>query len=135
MVEDAEKNTGPVWAIKNDQRITRIGRFLRKSRIDEIPQLWNILKGEMTLVGPRPERPFFVEKFNNEIPFYSNRLKVKPGLTGYAQVKHKYDASLEDVKEKLKYDLYYIENMSLRLDIKIMFRTLFVMLFPGDKVH
>jgi len=135
MVANAEKKTGPVWASKNDARITRFGNFMRKTRIDEIPQFINILKNEMSLVGPRPERPFFVEKFKKEIPLYANRLKVKPGLTGYAQVKHKYDASLEDVKEKLKYDLYYIENMSLRLDLKIMLRTVWVILFPGDKVH
>ncbi|MBP7461804.1 MAG: sugar transferase, partial [Candidatus Delongbacteria bacterium] len=96
---------------------------------------YNVLKGEMSIVGPRPERPFFVEKFKKQIPLYANRLKVKPGLTGYAQVKHKYDTSLEDVKEKLKYDLFYIENISMRLDLKIMFRTIFVVLFPGDKAH
>jgi exopolysaccharide biosynthesis polyprenyl glycosylphosphotransferase len=135
MVVDAEKHTGPVWAQKNDNRITRVGRIIRKIRIDEIPQFYNVLKGEMSIVGPRPERQFFVEKFKKQIPLYANRLRVKPGLTGYAQVKHKYDSSLEDVKEKLKYDLFYIENISLRLDLKIMFRTIFVVLFPGDKAH
>jgi len=129
MRQDAEKNTGPVWSTKGDPRITRVGRFVRKVRIDELPQMINILKGEMSLVGPRPERPFFVEKLSAEIPYYKRRLKVRPGITGWAQVKHKYDETVEDVKEKLKYDLFYIENMSLRMDFKIMFRTVFVMLF------
>ncbi|MEK7263124.1 MAG: sugar transferase [Bacteroidota bacterium] len=128
MREDAEKNTGPVWAGKNDPRITLIGNFLRKTRIDEIPQLINVLEGDMSLVGPRPERPFFVEKLSHEIPLYSRRLKVRPGVTGWAQVKHKYDESVEDVKKKLEYDLYYIENMSLRLDIKILINTISVVL-------
>ncbi|NCS81785.1 MAG: sugar transferase, partial [Ignavibacteria bacterium] len=129
MKQDAEKLTGPVWSTKDDPRITRVGKFVRKVRIDELPQMINILKGEMSLVGPRPERPFFVEKLSLEIPYYKRRLKVRPGITGWAQVKHKYDESVEDVKEKLKYDLFYIENMSLRMDFKIMFRTVFVMLF------
>jgi len=129
MRQDAEKHTGPVWSVKDDPRITRVGKFVRKVRIDELPQMINILKGEMSLVGPRPERPFFVEKLSAEIPYYKRRLKVRPGITGWAQVKHKYDETVEDVKEKLKYDLFYIENMSLRMDFKIMFRTVFVMLF------
>ncbi|MDP3149540.1 MAG: sugar transferase [Ignavibacteria bacterium] len=129
MKHDAEKLTGPVWSTKDDPRITRVGKFVRKVRIDELPQMINILKGEMSLVGPRPERPFFVEKLSAEIPYYKRRLKVRPGITGWAQVKHKYDETVEDVKEKLKYDLFYIENMSLRMDFKIMFRTVFVMLF------
>jgi len=129
MKQDAEKQTGPVWSQKNDPRITHIGRFIRKVRIDEIPQMYNILKGEMSLVGPRPERPFFVEKLAQEIPLYKKRLKVRPGVTGWAQVKHKYDESIEDVKTKLRYDLFYIENMSLRMDLKIIFRTVFVVLF------
>ncbi len=129
MRQDAEKHTGPVWSTKDDPRITRVGKFVRKVRIDELPQMLNILKGEMSLVGPRPERPFFVEKLSAEIPYYKRRLKVRPGITGWAQVKHKYDETIEDVKEKLKYDLFYIENMSLRMDFKIMFRTVFVMLF------
>jgi len=129
MKQDAEKLTGPVWSTKDDPRITRVGKFVRKVRIDELPQIINILKGEMSLVGPRPERPFFVEKLSLEIPYYKRRLKVRPGITGWAQVKHKYDETVEDVKEKLKYDLFYIENMSLRMDFKIMFRTIFVMLF------
>ncbi len=129
MKQDAEKSTGPMWSTKNDPRITRVGNFIRKARIDEIPQMFNVLKGEMSLVGPRPERPFFVEKLSKEIPFYKRRLKVRPGVTGWAQIKHKYDESLEDVKTKLRYDLFYIENMSLRMDLKILFRTVFVVLF------
>ena len=129
MRQDAEKTSGPVWSTKNDQRITRIGKFIRKVRIDEVPQMINVLKGEMSLVGPRPERPYFVEKLSNEIPYYKRRLKVRPGITGWAQVKHKYDETIEDVKIKLRYDLFYIENMSLRMDFKILFRTIFVVLF------
>ncbi len=129
MRQDAEKGTGPVWSQKGDPRITRVGRFLRKVRIDEIPQMINVLRGEMSLVGPRPERPFFVEKLAQEIPYYKRRLRVRPGITGWAQVKHKYDETIEDVKVKLKFDLFYIENMSLRMDFKIMVRTAFVMLF------
>ncbi|MCX7797885.1 MAG: sugar transferase [Melioribacter sp.] len=129
MIKDAEKHTGPVWSTKDDPRVTKVGKILRKIRLDEVPQAINILKGDMSFVGPRPERPYFVEKLSKEIPLYKRRLKVRPGLTGWAQVKHKYDESLEDVKIKLKYDLYYIENMSLRLDFKIIFRTIFVVLF------
>ncbi len=122
---DAEKHTGPVWASKNDPRVTAVGRFLRKSHLDETPQFINVLKGEMSLVGPRPERPYFVEKLAKEIPLYKRRYKVKPGLTGLARVKYKYDESIEDVKIDLQYDLYYIENMSLRLDFQILFWTIF----------
>jgi exopolysaccharide biosynthesis polyprenyl glycosylphosphotransferase len=129
MRQDAEKNTGPVWSQKNDPRITRTGRFIRKVRIDEIPQMWNVLKGEMSLIGPRPERPFFVEQLSKEIPYYKRRLSVRPGVTGWAQVSHKYDESIEDVREKVRYDLIYIENMSLRMDFKIMLRTVLVVLF------
>ena len=128
MVVDAEKESGPVWADKNDTRITRVGRIIRKMRLDELPQIYNILKGDMSLVGPRPERGYFVEQFKKEIPYYPLRLKVKPGLTGWAQIKHSYDRSLDDVKEKLKYDLYYIENMSLNMDFKILIATIFVVL-------
>ena len=123
MHENAEAGTGPVWAQEDDPRYTSIGRWLRKTRLDEIPQLWNVLKGDMSLVGPRPERPFFVDQFSQEIPLYSRRHRVKPGITGWAQVKWKYDASLEDVQQKVKYDLFYIENMSLRRDLQILFRT------------
>jgi exopolysaccharide biosynthesis polyprenyl glycosylphosphotransferase len=129
MKMDAEKSSGPVWSTKNDPRITRIGKLIRKVRIDEIPQMLNVLKGEMSLVGPRPERPYFVEMLSKEIPYYKRRLKVRPGITGWAQVKHKYDETIDDVKIKLRYDLFYIENMSLRMDFKILFRTIFVVLF------
>lgn len=129
MIHDAEKMTGPVWSQKRDPRITRVGKIIRKLRIDEIPQMINVLKGEMSLVGPRPERPFFVEKLSEQIPYYKRRLKVRPGITGWAQIKHKYDESIEDVKIKLRYDLFYIENMSLRMDFKILFRTIFVVVF------
>ena len=125
MVVDAEQETGPTWATENDPRVTGVGRILRKLRLDEIPQLYNVLKGEMSLVGPRPERPFFVEQFNKEIPMYFRRLRVRPGITGWAQVKWKYDTTLDDVFEKTKYDLFYVENMSLILDFKILFNTLF----------
>ena len=128
MVKDAEKLTGPTWSSKDDPRVTKVGKIIRTVRIDEIPQMINVLKGEMSLVGPRPERPYFVEKLSNEIPLYTRRLKVRPGVTGWAQVKHKYDENIEDVKTKLRYDLFYIENMSLRMDLKIIFRTVFVVL-------
>lgn len=129
MIQDAEKYTGPVWSTKDDPRITRVGKIIRKFRLDEIPQFINVLRGEMSLVGPRPERPYFVEQLSKEIPLYKRRLKVKPGITGWAQVKHKYDESIEDVKKKVQYDLFYIENISLRMDLKILFRTIFVVLF------
>ena len=129
MYKDAEKHTGPVWSQKDDPRVTRLGKIIRKLRIDEIPQMFNVLKGEMSLVGPRPERPYFVEQLSEQIPYYKRRLKVRPGITGWAQVKHKYDESIEDVKVKLRYDLFYIENMSLRMDIKILARTILVVLF------
>lgn len=124
MMENAEASTGPVWATESDPRYTSIGRWLRKTRLDEIPQFWNVLKGEMSLVGPRPERPYFVEKLAKEIPLYNRRHRVKPGITGWAQVKWKYDSNLDDVRQKVKYDLFYIENMSLRRDLQILFRTI-----------
>ena len=124
MHDNAEAVTGPVWAQENDPRYTTIGRWLRKTRFDEIPQFWNVLKGEMSLVGPRPERPYFVEKLTGEIPLYNRRHRVKPGITGWAQVKWKYDTSLDDVRQKVKYDLFYIENVNLRMDFKILFRTI-----------
>jgi exopolysaccharide biosynthesis polyprenyl glycosylphosphotransferase len=124
MFQDAEKYSGPIWAQKNDPRVTKVGRFIRLTRIDELPQLMNILKGDMSFIGPRPERPFFVESFKQQIPLYQNRLKAKPGVTGWAQVMWRYDESLEDVKEKLNFDLYYINNHNLWLDIKIFFLTL-----------
>ena len=128
MVKDAESQTGAVWAGKNDPRITRVGRIIRNLRIDELPQFINVLKGEMSLVGPRPERPEFVNQFIKDIPFYGRRLNVKPGITGWAQVKYKYDESIEDVRRKLRYDLFYLENMSLRLDLKILLATVWVTL-------
>ncbi len=128
MYVDAEARTGPVWAAKDDPRVTPIGRWLRRWRLDEVPQFWNVLKGEMSLVGPRPERPYFVEKLSREIPLYNRRHRVKPGITGWAQVRWKYDSSLDDVRQKVKFDLFYIENMSLRMDLKILFRTIYTML-------
>ncbi|MCY4674926.1 MAG: sugar transferase [Bacteroidetes bacterium] len=123
MRQDAEAQTGPVWASKDDPRYTPVGGWLRRTRLDEIPQLWNVLRGDMSLVGPRPERPYFVEKLIGKVPLYNRRHRIKPGITGWAQVMWHYDSSLEDVQQKVKYDLYYIENMSLRLDLKILFRT------------
>jgi len=134
MYEDAETRTGPVWATENDPRITPVGRFMRKTRLDEIPQFINVLKGEMSLVGPRPERAYFVEQLRKEIPWYVRRIKMKPGITGWAQVKHKYDATIEDVKQKVLYDLYYFENMSIALDLKIILRTVLVV-FTGKGAH
>ena len=127
-MQDAEKKSGPVWSAKDDPRITKVGRFIRRVRIDEIPQVINILKGEMSFVGPRPERPFFVEKLTNEIPYYSQRHVIKPGITGWAQIRYPYGASSKDALEKLKYDLYYIKHMSLFFDLWIFFETVKVVL-------
>jgi sugar transferase (PEP-CTERM system associated) len=124
MVTDAEAKTGAVWARAGDPRITKIGRFMRRTRLDELPQLWNILRGDMSLVGPRPERPEFVKKLAEEIPFYGQRHVVKPGLSGWAQVRYTYGASIEDSLEKLQFDLYYIKNFSLSLDFFIIFETI-----------
>jgi sugar transferase (PEP-CTERM system associated) len=124
MRADAEADSGPTWAGDEDPRITPFGRFLRMSRLDEIPQLWNVLKGDMSLVGPRPERPEFVEWFNQEIPHYGLRHTIRPGITGWAQIRYKYGASLEDAKEKLRYDLFYIKNMSPGLDSLIFIQTI-----------
>jgi sugar transferase (PEP-CTERM system associated) len=129
MRQDAELGTGAVWAQKNDPRITRLGSFLRKSRIDELPQLYNVLKGEMSFIGPRPERPEFVGKLKEVVPFYSERHFVKPGITGWAQIKYPYGASEKDALEKLRYDLYYIKNMSIFLELSITIETIKVMLF------
>ncbi|GLI39258.1 TIGR03013 family PEP-CTERM/XrtA system glycosyltransferase [Geobacter hydrogenophilus] len=129
MRADAEKASGAVWAQKDDPRITRFGKFLRTSRLDELPQLYNVLRGDMSLVGPRPERPEFVDKLKEVIPYYSERHFVKPGVTGWAQVKYPYGASVDDAIEKLRYDLYYIKNMSMLLDIIIVLETIKVVLF------
>jgi sugar transferase (PEP-CTERM system associated) len=123
MRNDAEKNGDAVWAVENDPRVTRVGRFLRKTRIDELPQLFNVMIGELEFVGPRPERPEFVEKLKNLIPYYALRHTVKPGITGWAQVMFHYGSSIEESKEKLQYDLFYIKNMSLKLDLFILFHT------------
>ncbi len=123
MYENSEKDSGPVWASENDPRILPIGKILRKFRLDEIPQLLNVLKGEMSIVGPRPERVHFITELEKKIPYYNHRLRVKPGITGWAQVVGSYDKSVDDVINKLKLDFYYIENMSLMLDIKIIILT------------
>jgi lipopolysaccharide/colanic/teichoic acid biosynthesis glycosyltransferase len=129
MREDAEAHTGPVWAQSNDDRITRLGHFMRKWRVDEIPQLWNVLKGEMSFVGPRPEREHFVQELEAIIPYYKERLSVKPGLTGWAQVRYGYGATVEDAIEKLNYELFYIKNMSILIDLMIVARTVRTVLF------
>jgi sugar transferase (PEP-CTERM system associated) len=128
MRTDAEK-AGPVWASKDDDRTTRVGRVIRKLRIDEIPQFWNILRGEMSFVGPRPERPHFVAQLAEEIPYYEQRHLIAPGLTGWAQIKYPYGASIEDARQKLQYDLFYIKNYSLLLDALIIFETIKIVLF------
>jgi exopolysaccharide biosynthesis polyprenyl glycosylphosphotransferase len=133
MRTDAEA-AGPQWASQNDPRVTRLGRFLRRTRLDEIPQLWNVLTGDMSLVGPRPEREHFINQLRNEVPLYLQRLKMKPGLTGWAQVKHHYDKNLEDVKTKVLFDLWYFENMSLPLDLVILLRTVWVVM-TGKGAH
>ena len=120
---DAEKD-GPVWAKSEDQRMTRVGRIIRKIRVDEIPQFWNILRGEMNFVGPRPERQHFIAQLAQEIPFYEQRHLIAPGLTGWAQIKYPYGASIDDARKKLEYDLYYIKNQSITLDATIMFETI-----------
>lgn len=128
MRTDAEKH-GAVWARENDDRVTAVGKFIRKTRIDEIPQMWNVLRGEMSLVGPRPERPVFIRDLEKVIPFYSQRLHVKPGLTGFAQVRYKYGATTEDALQKLQYDLYYIKNLSVLFDLQVLLDTVKVVLF------
>ena len=130
---DAEEG-GPVWASKDDDRATRLGRIIRKIRIDEIPQFWNILRGEMNFVGPRPERPHFVAQLANEIPYYEQRHLIPPGLTGWAQIKYPYGASIEDARQKLQYDLYYVKNQSLILDAIVLFETIKIILF-GRGAH
>jgi sugar transferase (PEP-CTERM system associated) len=130
MRTDAEAAGAAVWAAENDPRITRVGRFLRQTRIDELPQLWNVFKGEMSFVGPRPERPEFVADLETQIPYYAERHMVKPGLTGWAQVNYPYGASVEDARAKLEYDLYYAKNYTPFLDIVILLQTLRVVLWP-----
>jgi len=130
---DAEQ-AGPVWASEGDDRATRLGRIIRKIRVDEIPQFWNILRGEMNFVGPRPERPHFVAQLAQEIPFYEQRHLIPPGLTGWAQIKCAYGASIEDARQKLQYDLYYVKNQSLILDFLILFETIKIILF-GRGAH
>jgi sugar transferase (PEP-CTERM system associated) len=132
MRKDAENGT-PIWARTDDDRITRVGRFIRRTRLDELPQLWNVLRGDMSFVGPRPERPFFVTQLAAQIPFYEQRHAVKPGVTGWAQVKYRYGASLEDAYEKLRYDLYYVKHLSLAFDLTILFDTVKVVLFAKGR--
>jgi sugar transferase (PEP-CTERM system associated) len=129
MRADAEADTGPAWAGDDDPRITKIGRLLRTTRLDEIPQLWNVFKGDMGFVGPRPERPEFVEWLSREIPYYNLRHLVRPGITGWAQISYQYGASLEEAREKLQYDLYYIKNISMAFDLFIIFQTIKIVLF------
>jgi sugar transferase (PEP-CTERM system associated) len=124
MRADAEADSGPTWAGDDDPRITRVGRFLRRTRIDEIPQLWNVLRGDMTLVGPRPERPEFVADLAKVIPHYNLRHTIRPGITGWAQIRYKYGSSIEDAKEKLRYDLFYVKNISPGLDLLILLQTI-----------
>jgi sugar transferase (PEP-CTERM system associated) len=128
MIENAEVN-GPVWSQEHDTRVTRIGRWIRKCRLDEIPQMINVLKGDMSFIGPRPERPVFVEQLKQKIPYYGLRSSVKPGITGWAQIRYPYGASEEDALEKLKYDLYYLKNLSILFDIRVLFETIKVVLF------
>jgi exopolysaccharide biosynthesis polyprenyl glycosylphosphotransferase len=128
MRADAEQNTGAVWAAADDPRITPVGRWLRRFRIDELPQLLNVLRGEMAIVGPRPERPEFVQVLSREIPFYGHRHAIPPGITGWAQISHGYGDSIQDAVTKLEFDLYYLKNLSLSLDTYIVFHTLKVML-------
>jgi exopolysaccharide biosynthesis polyprenyl glycosylphosphotransferase len=124
MCQNAEVETGPVWAARNDRRVTSVGKFLRRTRLDEVPQLWNVLAGDMSLVGPRPERPEFVQQLTQKIPFYGQRHVVRPGLTGWAQVRYTYGASVEDALEKLQYDLFYIKHLTVAFDLLIIFATI-----------
>jgi exopolysaccharide biosynthesis polyprenyl glycosylphosphotransferase len=130
MRTDAERNGVPQWAAKRDNRITKVGAILRRLRIDEIPQVLNVLKGDMSMVGPRPERPFFVEQLSRDIRYYGERHRVKPGITGWAQVNFSYGASSDDAKEKLAYDLYYIKNFQLTLDLLVIIRTFQAVFWP-----
>ena len=129
MVQGAEDATGPVWAGEDDPRITPIGKIIRRLRIDELPQIWNVLKGDMSFVGPRPEREVFIKELVKQIPYYDARLTVKPGLTGWAQINFSYGASVEDAVEKLNYDLFYIKNVSFLMDMMIILRTVKIVMF------
>jgi sugar transferase (PEP-CTERM system associated) len=129
MVRDAEKLSGPMWAQEDDPRITRVGKLLRRFRIDELPQFWNVLKGEMSFVGPRPERDEFVQELEKTVPYYRERLSVKPGITGWAQVNYGYCATIGESIEKLNYDFFYIKNMSNLMDLLVMLRTIKILLF------
>jgi sugar transferase (PEP-CTERM system associated) len=128
MRQDAEKHSGPTWAKEQDDRCTRVGAFIRRCRIDELPQLINVLRGDMSFVGPRPERPYFVDLLKGKIPYYDLRHYVKPGITGWAQVMYPYGASVEDAYQKLQYDLYYSKNVSISLDILVLLKTIKVVL-------
>jgi lipopolysaccharide/colanic/teichoic acid biosynthesis glycosyltransferase len=129
MRTDAERDGVARWATKNDSRVTRVGAFMRKTRIDELPQLLSVLNGEMSMVGPRPERPSFVAQLREQIPFYDLRHSIKPGLTGWAQVRYSYGASLDDARRKHQFDLYYVKNNSLFLDLLVLIETVTVVLF------
>ena len=120
---DAEATSGAVWSTQNDPRVTPVGRFLRRTRLDELPQLWNVLRGDMSIVGPRPERPEFIAELTRQIPFYGQRHVVRPGLTGWAQVRHRYGSTVDDAQEKLQYDLFYIKHMSIAFDVYIAVET------------
>lgn len=128
---DAEAASGAVWSTENDPRVTRVGRFLRRTRLDELPQLWNVLRGDMSFVGPRPERPEFIADLTRQIPFYGQRHVVRPGLTGWAQVRHRYGSTIEDAQEKLQYDLFYIKHLSLAFDLYILVETVKTVLVRG----
>ncbi len=131
MIDNAEDESGPCWAEEDDWRLTQVGRILRKYRLDELPQVWNVLRGDMSFVGPRPERPEFVEEIAKQVPYYSQRHTVRPGITGWAQVSYQYGSSVGDALEKLKYDLFYIKNMSLAMDLIIIFKTLKIVLLKS----
>lgn len=131
MQHNAEEKTGPKWAETDDPRITKVGSFLRRFRLDEVPQFLNVLIGDMSIIGPRPERPYFVDQLSKEYPFYHRRLSVLPGISGWSQIKQSYDQNIDDIRQKLKFDFYYIENLSFGLDLKIMISTIWVM-FSGQ---
>jgi lipopolysaccharide/colanic/teichoic acid biosynthesis glycosyltransferase len=128
---DAEALSGAVWSMAGDPRVSSVGRILRRTRLDEVPQLWNVLVGDMSFVGPRPERPEFVAELSKQIPFYGQRHAVRPGLTGWAQVRHRYGASVDDAQEKLQYDLFYIKHMSVPFDLFIVLETVKTVLVRG----